>query len=76
MAQIMRGSRTTKAGKRIIVRTQSRPGDLSTLADWAEAGIVRPVIDKTYPLDQVAEAHRSVESGAKKGSLVVTVPGG
>ena len=73
---MMRGTRTTKEGKRIIVGTPSQPEDLATLAGWAEAGIVRPVIDRTYPLDQVAEAHRYVESGAKKGSLVVTVAGG
>jgi NADPH:quinone reductase-like Zn-dependent oxidoreductase len=76
MAQMMRGTRTTKEGKRIIVGTQSRPEDLATLAGWAEEGIVRPVIDRTYPLDQVAEAHRYVESGAKKGSLVVIIGGG
>ena len=38
-----------------------------------EAGAVHPVIDRCYPLEQISEAHRYVDSGRKKGSVVVTV---
>jgi NADPH:quinone reductase-like Zn-dependent oxidoreductase len=38
-----------------------------------EAGKVRPVIDRTYPLSQTAEAIRYLEEGHAKGKIVITV---
>lgn len=76
------GKASPSAGKRVLaengayVSVRSTTGEslanLNTIKALIEAGKISPVIDRSFPLEQTAEAHRYVETGHKIGNVVIT----
>lgn len=61
-------------GRRIIGGTSAeRAEDLRLLADLLAAGTIRPVIDRVYQLDGIREAYAYVDSGRKRGAVVLSI---
>ena len=56
-----------------MMMAQGNKADLNILADLMQSGKVTPVIDRTYPLSEIREAIRYLETGRARGKVIITV---
>ena len=75
LGQALGMDRPSKAsGKKVIAGvTTMKVDDMQVLAQLAEGAELKPVIDRSYPLESAAEAHAYVDTGHKRGSVVLSV---
>jgi NADPH:quinone reductase-like Zn-dependent oxidoreductase len=63
-----------RGGQRVVIGVnKDTRADMEAIAGLLGSGALRPVIDRRYPLAEIAEAHRYVEGRHRRGSVVLTI---
>lgn len=70
---LLLGPLLSRRGKVAAVTARPNSDDLSVVGELLQAGKVRPVIDRCYPLTEAAEAFRYLEKEHARGKVVITV---
>ena len=75
MKEMMQGLWVSATGSHKVLAgvIAHKKDDINFLKQLVDAGKYKPVIDQTYPLSQIAEAHAYVEKGHKKGNIIINI---
>lgn len=72
---MLRGAWTSRTTDKIVISAMAPEGraELSEITELLQAGKIHPVIDRTFTLEQIPDAHRYIDSGQRKGNTVIVM---